>query len=135
MTTESLDEIRQRLLCEESVQQMIRARAYEIYQMRGAHSGGSAQDWFQAEGEVLAFLIAGESRRQDEKEAAEAAGVEPSSNIQLKTPAPKKQKSRAAANAKRAAPKSAKPATSKKSARSPHKLNRRRKQLGTEESA
>jgi len=66
MTTESLEELRRRLLQQESVQRMIQIRAYEIYRMRGCQPGGEAQDWFHAEGEVLAFLIAGESAQNDE---------------------------------------------------------------------
>ena len=34
--------------------------------MRGCQPGGEAQDWFHAEGEVLAFLIANESTRAAE---------------------------------------------------------------------
>lgn len=67
MTTESLEELRRRLLQQESVQRMIQIRAYEIYQMRGCQPGAEAQDWFHAEGEVLAFLIAGESAQNDER--------------------------------------------------------------------
>ncbi|HKA19548.1 MAG TPA: DUF2934 domain-containing protein [Blastocatellia bacterium] len=66
MTTESLEELQRRLLQQDSVQRMIQMRAYEIYQMRGCQPGGEAQDWFHAEGEVLAFLIASESTRSDE---------------------------------------------------------------------
>jgi hypothetical protein len=69
---ESLEDLRNRLLREERVQLMVRTRAYEIYQMRGGQPGWEARDWFQAESEVLAFLIALESRLEDEKTAAEA---------------------------------------------------------------
>ena len=69
MTTESLEELRRRLLRQESVQRMIQMRAYEIYQMRGCQPGGKAHDWFHAEGEVLAFLIASESTPADESAA------------------------------------------------------------------
>ncbi|MEK6289341.1 MAG: DUF2934 domain-containing protein [Acidobacteriota bacterium] len=75
MTTENLEELREQLLREERVQQMVRARAYEIYQMRGGQPGWESHDWFQAEGEVLAFLIADESRREDEKTIAETAAA------------------------------------------------------------
>lgn len=70
MTTESLEELRRRLLQQDSVQRMIQMRAYEIFQMRGCQPGGEAQDWFHAEGEVLAFLIASESTRADEPATA-----------------------------------------------------------------
>jgi hypothetical protein len=70
---ESLEDLRNRLLREERVQLMVRTRAYEIYQMRGGQPGWEARDWFQAESEVLAFLIALESRLEDEKTAAEEA--------------------------------------------------------------
>jgi hypothetical protein len=58
MTTESLEELRERMLRDQGVREMIRARAYEIYRMRGLQPGGAVQDWFQAESEVLAFLLA-----------------------------------------------------------------------------
>lgn len=66
MANESLEELRERLLRQQSVQKMIQVRAYEIYQMRGAKPGGEAQDWFHAEGEVLAFLLASESEQPNE---------------------------------------------------------------------
>jgi Protein of unknown function (DUF2934) len=69
---ESLEDLRNRLLREERVQLMVRTRAFEIYQMRGGQPGWEARDWFQAEAEVLAFLIALESRLEDEKTAAES---------------------------------------------------------------
>jgi hypothetical protein len=69
MAKETLEELRERLLRQSNVQQMIQARAYEIYTMRGGQPGHEAQDWFHAEGEVLAFLIAEESRLADMREA------------------------------------------------------------------
>lgn len=65
MNKEDFEERREQLIRDERVRQMIRVRAYEIYQMRGPQPGSQAQDWFQAENEVLAFLIADESRRSD----------------------------------------------------------------------
>jgi hypothetical protein len=76
MANESLEELRERLLRQQSVQQMIQVRAYEIYQMRGGRPGGEAQDWFHAEGEVLAFLLASESV-QTEEPATDIAEVTP----------------------------------------------------------
>ena len=67
MARETLESLRIRLLSEHSVQTMIRMRAYEIYQMRGGQPGGEAQDWFHAEGEVLAYLIANESEPVEEQ--------------------------------------------------------------------
>lgn len=81
MTKESLEELRERLIRDERVRQMIKVRAYELYQMRGHQLGGPAQDWFQAEDEILAFLIADESQRVDEKEAQPAE-----STSQLQSP-------------------------------------------------
>ena len=75
MTIESLEELRERLLRQQSVQQMIQVRAFEIYQMRGGKPGGEAQDWFHAEGEVLAFLLASESVQTDEPAKTESAEV------------------------------------------------------------
>jgi len=75
MANESLEELRERLLRQQSVQKMIQVRAYEIYQMRGGKPGGEAQDWFHAEGEVLAFLLANESEQPDEPAETKAAEV------------------------------------------------------------
>lgn len=66
MARETLESLRARLLSAHGVQTMIRMRAYEIYQMRGGQPGGEAQDWFHAESEVLAYLIANESDQVDE---------------------------------------------------------------------
>ena len=49
MTIESTEELRERLLRDHEVQEMIRMRAYEIYRHRGGAPGGHAEDWFQAE--------------------------------------------------------------------------------------
>src|SRR5262245_48304983 len=81
MTTESLEELRRRLLRQESVQRMIQIRAYEIYQMRGCQPGGEAHDWFHAEGEVLAFLIASESMQSDEIPATADQVIEATQSI------------------------------------------------------
>jgi hypothetical protein len=72
MAKETLEELRERLLRQHNVQEMIQVRAYEIYQMRGGHPGREAQDWFHAESEVLAFLLADESGRADDQAGAEA---------------------------------------------------------------
>ena len=68
MTIESTEELRARLLRDHEVQEMIRMRAFEIYRHRGGAPGGHAEDWFQAESEVLHFLIEEESRRVVEVE-------------------------------------------------------------------
>src|SRR5947208_574734 len=65
MIRKSLKELRERLLHDESVREMIQARAYEIYEMRGTQPGSADEDWFQAEDEVLTFLLANESRREE----------------------------------------------------------------------
>ena len=66
MSRESIEELRARLLRDPEIQTMIKMRAYEIYQLRGGEPGHQAEDWFQAEGEVLEFLIEEESRRAAE---------------------------------------------------------------------
>jgi hypothetical protein len=66
MNNDNLQELRERLLREDNVQHMIRVRAYEIYRMRGAQPGAPSGDWFQAESEVLSFLLANEPQRLDE---------------------------------------------------------------------
>jgi hypothetical protein len=69
MSRESTEELRQRLLRDKRVQELISRRAYEIYVMRGGQPGGEAHDWFQAESEILPILIEEESRRAGEKSA------------------------------------------------------------------
>jgi len=139
---ESLEELRNRLLREERVQLMVRTRAYEIYQMRGGQPGWESRDWFQAEGEVLAFLIALESRLDDEStteettltmSAPETTSVSkapvigepaPGKASSTKGPRPRSaSKTTTAKPAKKAAPKRAAP---KKSDSRP-KVNRTRK--------
>jgi hypothetical protein len=88
MSKEDLDERREELIRDERVRQMIRVRAYEIYQMRGPQPGGQAQDWFQAENEVLSFLIADESR-QIENESRKVE-IEPSTASTTVAAAPAK---------------------------------------------
>ena len=136
MDRDNLEELRERLLREENVQQMIRARAYEIYRMRGAQPGAAAGDWFQAESEVLAFLLAHESHRAVERPSAQAAVVTSPADVQNGTPSPKKSKARAvakASNAKQGERKKAatKRAASKKLPQSTRKPKRiRKKQEG-----
>jgi hypothetical protein len=55
-----MEDMRQRLLRDEEVQSMIAMRAYEIYVSRGADPGKETEDWFQAENEIIGFLIAEE---------------------------------------------------------------------------
>jgi hypothetical protein len=133
MTRESLEELRKRLLGQQSVQQMIQIRAYEIYKMRGGHPGAEAQDWFHAEGEVLAFLIAHESAREDDIQDAESADAASTSKAK---PAAAKTRNTGVAvtakpdKAKQAAPKKTPPkrATPRKSADSRSKAKRNNKQ-------
>jgi hypothetical protein len=72
MSRESLDELRERLLRDEHAQELIRMRAFEIYKLRGGQPGGEAHDWFQAESEVMTFLIEEEARRTESSETADA---------------------------------------------------------------
>ena len=90
MSRESLDELRERLLRNEHAQELIRMRAFELYKLRGGHSGGEAHDWFQAESEVLTFLIEGESRRAGDSAAAAPRPAAPAAAPkQTKRAAPK----------------------------------------------
>lgn len=126
MKPESIEELRERLLREEQVKEMISMRAYEIYQMRGAHPGREAEDWLRAENEILSFLIQEESRRSREQEESpqepatvEASGTLETSALQAEAP-PKKNRSRAASKtgtgAKKPAAKKARATTAKKTA-------------------
>jgi hypothetical protein len=99
MTSESLEELRARLLRDENVQKMIRARAFEIFRMRGLQPGGPAQDWFQAESEVLAFLLANQPEHATEpehttKEEGEQISVTSTNDVAVKRTPAKKRKSR-----------------------------------------
>lgn len=57
ISRESTEEKRARLLADPQVQDMIRHRAFDLYQQRAGRPGNPADDWFQAEGEVLTFWI------------------------------------------------------------------------------
>jgi len=126
MSKEDFDKRREELIRDERVRQMIRVRAYEIYQMRGPQPGGQAQDWFQAENEVLSFLIADESRqienesRQVENEPSTASA--PVAGTPAKATAAKKSSSRIAPAAKP----SSKKRTTKKPANTKPKPARKR---------
>lgn len=74
------------MIRDERVRQMIRVRAYEIYQMRGQQPGGQAEDWLQAENEVLAFLMADQPQHPD----APADQPSPALTEQAAATAPKK---------------------------------------------
>jgi Protein of unknown function (DUF2934) len=119
MTKEGLEEVRRRLLGDQQVQQMIRDRAFEIYELRGGQPGGAAQDWLRAEREVLAFLIASESTRAKVKESR-SSGTETAA-------APTKRRSRGTSSSKK---RSTKPAASKKPLKSKTKPKRTRKTPG-----
>ena len=139
MTIDNLEELRERLLREERVQRMVRARAYEIYEMRGGQPGWESHDWFQAEGEVLAFLIAHESRRVDEKTAAETTSAASAPEAHPLAPATKEPRPRAASKARDAKKSSTKKtatkeAPSKKPEPKP-KAKRTRKPAAKEDSA
>ena len=134
--TESLEQLRERLLREENVQQMIRVRAYEIYEMRGVQAGGPAQDWFEAESEVLAFLLAHESRAVANSEGDRQAtslreALEPV--LPPKKSAPRSGKKATAAKNATPAKSPAKRAPSKKSAEPKPRPKRTRKGLKTDE--
>lgn len=128
MAKETLEELRERLLRQHNVQKMIQVRAYEIYQMRGGQPGREAQDWFHAESEVLAFLFADETARDDDHTRAEPTGSESAANAPA-APVTKKPKSgarRKSSEAKATAPKkpAAKSVTPRRSAPAKSKTTR-----------
>lgn len=144
MTTESFEELRQRMLRDADVQEMIHARAYEIYLMRGLQPGGAAQDWFQAESEVLAFLLANHdeqltdaqvepvapSTSDDPPEAVVAAS---SAETSPEPAAPKKPRQRAPSKATSAKKATSRKAGSKKAVGSDSKPKRSRKKSKPED--
>jgi len=78
MKRESTEEVRARLLADEEVRSMIEMRAYEIYELRGCAPGREAEDWIQAEGEILKFVIEEEFRmRSQHYSFEEPAAIEP----------------------------------------------------------
>src|SRR5215510_7503458 len=128
MRKESLDKLRERLLGDENVQQMIRARAYEIYELRGGQPGREAQDWLRAEREVLAFLVARGSGRAEEKEPRPSTASTASASPDTR---PARRKSRLASEPKKG---STTRAASKRTPTSRAKAKRNRKTPGVEES-
>jgi hypothetical protein len=91
MSKESLKELRERLLRDEQAQELIRMRAFEIYTLRGGQPGGEAHDWFQAESEVITFLIEEESSRASNAQPA----IAPTEDASRPTTATKKPAKRA----------------------------------------
>jgi hypothetical protein len=131
--TNSLEELRQRMLRDENVQEMIRARAFEIYRMRGVQPGSAAHDWFQAESEVLAFLLAHHPEPETEK-GVEQIGATPTAAVSSEATAPKKRTPRATSKvnaAKKAATKGTKPQKSVSKSKAP----RSRKESKSEDEA
>src|SRR5213593_4736575 len=55
--TDKIEEMRKRLLSDETIRQKISFRAYEIFQRRGGAHGRPDDDWLQAENEILSPLI------------------------------------------------------------------------------
>jgi hypothetical protein len=109
MTRESIDELRERLLRDDQVLDMIRMRAYEIYQMRGNEPGHEAEDWFLAEVEVIGFLIDQESRNLPGVDDA-AISAEPEASQQSVAPATVEEQKQKGASAKTASPRKKKAA-------------------------
>jgi len=104
MSRESLEELRERLLRDEHAQELIRMRAFEIYKLRGGQPGGEAHDWFQAQSEVLTFLIEEEWRRASDSKtgaatepgeaASKAPSVDPGKPAKRAAPKPTARKTR-----------------------------------------
>jgi hypothetical protein len=82
MKRESTEELRARLLADGQVQSMIAMRAYEIFELRGGTPGHEAEDWFQAEAEILRFVIEEEVRRSE----AHSSPEEPSAVAEATPP-------------------------------------------------
>ena len=83
---ESVDTLRQRLLTDQAVREVISRRAYELYEQRGCQPGHEIEHWLEAENEIAAYLIAGKGENlgiatfyvsQPEPERALAAPVAP----------------------------------------------------------
>ncbi len=116
MSKESTEAIRQRLLADDEVQYLIRMRAFEIYQRRGGSPGNPADDWFQAEDEVLTFYVEKELQHLQQALASSPvadlmasteadAAVKPKRRAAAKAPSTRKTKPAAAAAPKKTATK------------------------------
>jgi hypothetical protein len=62
---ESVDTVRQRLLADEAVREVITRRAYQIYEQAGSEPGHDIEHWLKAENEVVAYLMAGHAQCND----------------------------------------------------------------------
>jgi len=145
MTTENFEELRRRMLRDADIQEMIRARAYEIYRMRGIQPGSAAHDWFQAESEVLSFLLAHHDEQVTEPRSELVAS--PSTTVPSPDPvaadsstepppqpaAPKKPSQRSAARTASAKKSASSKVGSKKAAGSDSKPKRSRKKSKSED--
>jgi len=62
------ESLRQRILSNDEVRLMLSRRANEFSRLRGCDPGGAEEDWYRAEGEILALasLIEQEIRREIE---------------------------------------------------------------------
>jgi hypothetical protein len=76
MKLESTEELRARLLADEQIHSLIAMRAYEIFLLRGGAPGHETDDWFQAEAEILKFVIDEEVRRIEAHSSPELATVD-----------------------------------------------------------
>lgn len=72
MQDEIREQIRERLLEDETTRASISLRAYEIYEQRGCAPGCGLDDWLQAENELLPLLIEEELQRGTEPQASSA---------------------------------------------------------------
>jgi hypothetical protein len=66
LDNDSMERLRESLLADEEVRVIISMRAYEIYVNRGAAPGREADDWFQAENEIIPILINEELNKRNE---------------------------------------------------------------------
>ena len=85
MQNEIREQIRERLLGDETARARVSLRAYEIYEQRGCAPGCELEDWLQAENEMLLPLIEEESQRGAGSQAASA-------EVKAKKPAPAEDK-------------------------------------------
>jgi len=59
---ESVETVRQRLLADEAVREVINRRAYQIYEQSGSQPGHDIEHWLKAENEIVAHLMAGHAQ-------------------------------------------------------------------------
>ncbi|HYL98206.1 MAG TPA: DUF2934 domain-containing protein [Blastocatellia bacterium] len=71
VNNETIEKMREGLLRDSEVQEMISMRAYDLYLARNSQGGSEVEDWLRAENEILTILIQEELRNRTAFSGAE----------------------------------------------------------------